>query len=80
MRSANNHEPATARIAVQRRRAQREAPPRAAARIPPNAPPSGRSQPMTGRRRSDRQRRLGTQLWTLLHAQALLDDPACRRP
>lgn len=30
-------------------------------------------------RRRGRQRRLGTQLWTLLHAQALLDDPACRR-
>ena len=63
-----SYELATARIAGLRRRAQRVALAR--------APQPGGNRILVNLRRAVRQRRFGKQLWTLLHAQVLLDVPA----
>jgi hypothetical protein len=71
-----SREVATARIAGLRRQAQRNARARAAAHVPSSAPRPRKSRIRVSLRRIGRQRRFGQQLWTLLHAQALLDGPA----
>ena len=73
MHPAISYELATARIADLRRQAQRDALAGAATPVPSRAPQPGRYPALAGRRRA---RRFGEQLWTLLHAQALLDGPA----
>jgi hypothetical protein len=70
-----NYELATARIADLHRQTQRDALARAAAHVPSGTPQPGRNRILVSLRRG-RQRRFGTQLWVLLHAQALLDGPA----
>ena len=70
------YEVATARIADLRRQAHHDALARAAANVPSRAPLPGRYPIAVSRRRVGRPRRFGMQLWTLLHAQALLDGPA----
>jgi hypothetical protein len=76
MDPATSYERATARIADLRRQTQRDALARGAAHIPSGTPQPGRNRILVSPRRATRQRRLGTQLWVLLHAQALLDGPA----
>ena len=71
-----DYEVATARIADLRRQAHHDALARAAAHPPSRAPLPGRHPIAVSRRRVGRPRRFGMQLWTLLHAQALLDGPA----
>lgn len=71
-----SREAATARIADLRGQAQRDARARAAAHMPSSAPRPRRSRIRVSPRRVGRQRRFGQQLWTLLHARALLDGPA----
>ena len=70
------YELALARTADLRRQAQRDAQARTAAHMPSRAPRPGRHRLAVSLRCACRQRRLGRQLWTLLHAQALLDGPA----
>jgi hypothetical protein len=70
------YEVVTARIADLRRQAHHDALARAAAHVPSGAPLPGRHPIAVSRRRVGRPRRFGMQLWTLLHAQALLDRPA----
>jgi hypothetical protein len=67
------YELATARIADLHRQAQPEALARAAMHVRPATPRPGRNRIAVSLRRAGRQRRFGAQLWTLLHAQALLD-------
>lgn len=76
MHPAISYELATARIAGLHRQAQRDALARAAARAPSSAPQPGRQRIPVSPRRAVRQGRFGKQLWTLLHAQVLLDGPA----
>ncbi len=76
MHPANSSELATARITHLRREARRDALTRAAAGAPSSTPQPGRSRIPVSGRRIGRPRRLGTRLWALLHAQALLDGPA----
>jgi hypothetical protein len=71
-----SYELATARIAGLRRRAQRVALARAASRVPARAPQPGGNRILVNLRRAVRQRRFSKQLWTLLHAQVLLEVPA----
>jgi hypothetical protein len=73
MHPAISYELATARIADLRRQAQREALARAATHVPSATLQPGRNRIAVSLRRAGRQRRFGKQLWTLLHAQALLD-------
>jgi hypothetical protein len=68
-----SHELATTQSADLRYPARREALTRAAASGPPSTPQPGRNRILASLRRVGRQRRFGTQLWTLLHAPALLD-------
>ena len=75
MHPAISYELATARIADLRRQAQRDALARAAARVPSSAPQPDRDPIPVRLRRAARQRRFEGQLWTLLHAQVLLDGP-----
>ncbi len=70
------YELALARTADLRRQAQHDARARAAAHVPSHAPRHGRHRLAARLRRAGRQRRFGQQLWTLLHAQVLLDGPA----
>ena len=67
---------ADARTTDLRRQAQRDALARAAAHGPSHAPRPGRHPIAVSLRRAVRSRRFGQQLWTLLHARALLDGPA----
>lgn len=68
-----SYELATARIADLRSQAQRNALARAAAHVPSRTLQPGRNRIPVSLRRLGRQRQLGRQLWTLLHAQVLLD-------
>ena len=76
MRPDISYELATARIADLHRQTQRDALARAATRVPSSAPQHDRNRTLVSLRRAGRPRRFGQQLWTLLHAQALLDGPA----
>jgi hypothetical protein len=76
MPSAINHQLATTRTADPRRQAAHDAPARASAPVPPSTPQPGRDRLAARLRRIGRQRRFGERLWTLLHAQALLDGSA----
>lgn len=76
MHPAISYELATARIADLHSQAQRDALARAAAPMPSSAPQPGRNRVLVSLRRAVRQRRFGEQLWTVLHAQALLNGPA----
>ncbi len=76
MHSAISYELAMARIAELRRQAQRDTLSRSDARVPSSVPQPGRHQIPASLRWVGRQRRFGMQLWTLLHAQVLLDGPA----
>ena len=67
---------ARARIADLRRRARCDRLARAGTSVPPNAPQQDRNQIPVSYRRAGRQGRFGKQVWTLLHAQVLLDGPA----
>jgi hypothetical protein len=67
---------ARARIADLRCQAQRDALARAAAHLPSWGLQLSRNRIPGCLLRIGRQRRFGVQLWTLLHAQALLDGPA----
>ena len=71
-----SHELAMARNADLRSQARRGAWARAAAHSSSSGPPPGRNRSPASLRRMGRPRRLGTQLWALLHAQVLLDGPA----
>ncbi len=75
-----SYELAQARSADLRRRGQRDASARAAAPVPSGAPQLSGNQIPVSHRRAGRRRRFGVQLWTLLHAQALLDGPATAVP
>jgi hypothetical protein len=75
MHRAISYELATDRIAQLRCQAQRDALARAARRAS-STPQPGRSRIPVSLRRIARQRRLGTRLWALLHAQVLLDGSA----
>jgi hypothetical protein len=72
MRPATSYELATPRIAHLRGQAQRDALTRAATRVPSSTPQPGSNRIPISLRRIGRPR-FGTRLWTLLHAQALLD-------
>lgn len=65
-----------ARLADLHAQAHRAALARAATRVAPGAPQPGRHRIPVSLRRALRQCRFGDQLWTLLHAQVLLDGPA----
>jgi hypothetical protein len=67
---------ATARTADLRRQAQSDALARLAALVPSRTPQPGGRRILASVRRIGRPRRFGMQLWTLLHAQVLLDGPA----
>jgi hypothetical protein len=73
MRPTANYELSTADLRCQ---TQRDALARDAAHVPSGTPQRGRNRILVSLRRAGRQRRLGRQLWVLLHAQALLDGPA----
>ena len=75
MHPAISYELATARIADLRRRARRDALARAATRATQRAA-ADRNRIPVSLRPAARRRRFGQQLWTLLHAQVLLDGPA----
>jgi hypothetical protein len=76
MHPAISSDLATARIADLRRQAQRDALARATPRVPSSAPQPEENRTPVSLRRAARQRRFGQRLWTLLHAQVLLDGPA----
>jgi hypothetical protein len=76
MHPSISHELAMARIADLHRQAQHDPRARAATREPSKAPQPGRHRIAVSLRRAVRQRRFGLQLWSLLHAQVLLDGPA----
>jgi len=71
-----SHELATARIADLRRQARRDVLARAASGVPSMTQRADRNRILVSPRRPVWQRRFGKQLWTLLHAQVLLGDPA----
>jgi hypothetical protein len=70
-----SYELATARLADLLRQAQHDARARVAVHVPSRVPRPGRRR-IAVSFRVGRQRRFGQQLRALLHAQALLDDPA----
>lgn len=76
MHPAISYELATTRIADLRRQAQRDTLARAAARVPSSTPRPGSNPIPASLRSTGRQRQFGQRLWTLLHAQHLLDSPA----
>ena len=65
-----------ARLADLHRQAQRNALACNAAHVPAGTPQPGRNRIPVSLRRVGWQRRLGKQLWVLLHARVLLDGPA----
>lgn len=75
MHPAPSYELAKARTA-DLRQAQHDALTRAAAPVPSSALQPDRNRIRVSLRRAGRPRRFGKQLWTLLHAQALLDGTA----
>jgi hypothetical protein len=79
MHSGTSYQLATTRIADMPSRAGHDALARAIAPVPPSIPQPGRNRLAARLRRIGRQRRFGERLWTLLHAQALLDGSAAHR-
>lgn len=73
MHSAVSYEPATTRTIDLHGQAEGNELAHVATQVPSGIPQPGRNRHPARLRRGGRQRRLGTRLWTLLHAQALLD-------
>jgi hypothetical protein len=76
MHPAIGYEPATAAIPDLRRQARHNALARAGTPVPSSGPEPDRDRSAAGMHRTGWPRRFGTRLWTLLHAQVLLDGPA----
>jgi hypothetical protein len=76
MHPAISYQLATARAADLHHQAERDSLARAAAHVPSRAAQPGRRRILGSLRRVVSQRRFGERLWTLLHAQTLVNGPS----